>query len=679
MSSTTNRIPADLKISGYGIFGNRELKRMVQMLETGKEPLYFDPSFVEDAVVILFSRLARDGYLNPLITTKLLRDDGQELTLRWTEPLQHAIPRPARFKRVTVRIHHRTLFYFDRLTFHGLETISREDARHFFIETDAPLVLKRNKVFSPNRLHAGLNNLSEALERQGYESASVTETNLTITTNTGAVSVDIIVNQGPKSLVRVIRTDVIPADTNSPVRSTVILTNSVFSQNWLQDWVQANRRRHYSRGYADTSVEVEQERRIPEDGLIHIDLLTKVRPGTQVRIGDIRFEGNKETHESLLRRKVRIAQGDLLDPAKAEQGRYRLARLGAFDSVELGYEPVDEDTRDVIYQVREGKQLEFSLLAGYGSYEQLRGGFDLEQYNLWGRAHRSHLRAIQSFKASSANYLYTIPQVAGDDTDFFLHANGLRREELEFTREEFGGGAGARRFFPGLGSDLALRYNYQVLNAADLEVSEVDGLASANVGSFVIDLKHDARDNPLVPRSGYKIFSSLELASAVLAGDVDYQRFETTASYHRGVGNGRWVHLGFSHGFITTENGPAIDLPFNRRFFPGGENSIRGYQFGEAAPRNEEGKLVGAETFMLGNVEFEQSITRALSFVLFVDALGAARRLDDYPFDETLYSAGGGLRWKTIIGPARLEYGYNLNPRNEDPTGTLHFSIGFPF
>jgi outer membrane translocation and assembly module TamA len=40
---------------------------------------------------------------------------------------------------------------------------------------------------------------------------------------------------------------------------------------------------------------------------------------------------------------------------------------------------------------------------------------------------------------------------------------------------------------------------------------------------------------------------------------------------------------------------------------------------------------------------------------------------------------GGGLRWRTIIGPVRLEYGYNLNPRPKDPTGTLQVSLGFPF
>jgi outer membrane translocation and assembly module TamA len=121
------------------------------------------------------------------------------------------------------------------------------------------------------------------------------------------------------------------------------------------------------------------------------------------------------------------------------------------------------------------------------------------------------------------------------------------------------------------------------------------------------------------------------------------------------------------------------DLPFNRRFFPGGENSIRGYQEGEASPQDAQGKEVGAECFVLGNVEFEQALTRSFSFVAFVDALGYAREVEHYPASTALVSVGGGIRWKTIVGPVRLEYGHNLNPREGDPSGTLHFSLGFPF
>jgi outer membrane protein assembly factor BamA len=54
-------------------------------------------------------------------------------------------------------------------------------------------------------------------------------------------------------------------------------------------------------------------------------------------------------------------------------------------------------------------------------------------------------------------------------------------------------------------------------------------------------------------------------------------------------------------------------------------------------------------------------------------------RLSTETGGEWLYSAGLGVRYQTLIGPVRLEYGHNLNPRPLDPRGTLHLSVGFPF
>jgi outer membrane protein assembly factor BamA len=283
-------------------------------------------------------------------------------------------------------------------------------------------------------------------------------------------------------------------------------------------------------------------------------------------------------------------------------------------------------------------------------------------------------------KSSSADYLYTMPRVLGTEASLFFNASGLRREEIDFVRQEAGGGVGVQRFFTSIASDVGLRYNYEYLNAAETTVlQEEEGLQTARVASFVLDIKHDQRDNPLIPRKGYKVFSNMEFASASLGGEVDYQRLETGASFHFQIGRGRYLHLGARHGAGLTLNGEREELPFNKRFFPGGENSVRGYQQGEAGPRNEEGRLIGAATFLQGNIELEQMLTPSWSLVVFLDGVGFARNIEDYPFDQELFSVGGGIRWKTIIGPARLEYGYNLNPREQDPSGTLHFSIGFPF
>ncbi|MCZ7638568.1 MAG: BamA/TamA family outer membrane protein [Verrucomicrobia bacterium] len=125
--------------------------------------------------------------------------------------------------------------------------------------------------------------------------------------------------------------------------------------------------------------------------------------------------------------------------------------------------------------------------------------------------------------------------------------------------------------------------------------------------------------------------------------------------------------------------GSADGVPFNKRFFPGGANSVRGYQQGEASPVDAHGNQLGAESALIGNVELEKALTRSWSVVAFLDTVGNAQDMADYPVDEVLSSAGAGLRWNTPVGPVRLEYGHNLNRRPTDPSGTLHLSIGFPF
>jgi outer membrane protein assembly factor BamA len=329
--------------------------------------------------------------------------------------------------------------------------------------------------------------------------------------------------------------------------------------------------------------------------------------------------------------------------------------------------------------LKEGREVDVSMLFGFGSYELLRLGFEVNQYNIFGRAHHARFRIAQSFKSSSADYLYTMPELIGEDVDVFFNAFGLRREEVSFTREEYGGSVGAKRFLKAISSDFGIRYNYQILNATETDVAEQVGVTEATVGSFVFDLKRDKRDNPLYPRDGYKLYGSLEVASEVLAGDVNFERMEIGAAFHQPIRRTSWLHLGINHGAVFTQGDPLNQLPFNKRFFPGGENSVRGFQQGEAAPRNADGDVIGAETYLSANVELEQALTEKWSVVAFSDSIGFAKEIGNYPFDETLFSVGVGVRWKTVIGPVRLEYGHNLNPRKDDPIGTLHFSIGFPF
>jgi outer membrane protein assembly complex protein YaeT len=572
------------------------------------------------------------------------------------------------------------LFHFRDLEISGLSAIPDKKARGYFIETGGLFTLKQNRIYSPDRLKRSVANLTGELNRLGFQDASVFATNFGLDPKTGGLNVRIEVREGSRHVVRSVREEVFYGTNTVAAETRTNYPAEPYSKIWEQDLAQSIRTNFYRHGYPDTAVNVQTLGRVSETNEVKVDIQAIVNTGNRIRVGDVGFAGNRRTKDAVLERRLPLDEGDWLDRVKAEQGRYRLSRLGIFDSVELRYEPADGPTRNITYQLDEGKQIDVSLLFGYGSYELLRAGVQLDQYNVFGRAHHQRLKLVQSFKASSADYIYTMPEVFGENMDAFLEASGLRREEVSFTRLEYGGGAGLRKYFPASHTDVSTRYNYQILHAQDVDEGlEGSGLKNSRAAAIITDLNHDRRDNPLYPRRGYKGYLNLELASDYLGGDVNYQRFDLSGSWHLAIGDAQWLHFGLSHGLVATVGSTSDDLPFNRRFFPGGENSVRGFQEGEAAPRNSRGKIVGAETYLLGNVEFEQGLTPKWSIVVFGDGVGFARQLQDYPMAETLFSIGAGLRWKTFIGPVRVEYGYNVNPRPRDPVGTLHFSLGFPF
>jgi outer membrane translocation and assembly module TamA len=223
-------------------------------------------------------------------------------------------------------------------------------------------------------------------------------------------------------------------------------------------------------------------------------------------------------------------------------------------------------------------------------------------------------------------------------------------------------------------------YTLQVLRNKDNELAtQATDQEQLNVASVNFALTGDHRDNPLRPRRGWRWVAQVEVAARSLGGEAQYQRLELGVAYHAPWGDGRWIHLGASHGLITTLGTTDANLPVNKRFYPGGDNSIRGYQEGGAAPRGADGLFVGAKSYLLLNLELEQALTPNWSVVPFVDALGTAAQLSSYPLTERLYTVGLGVRYQTLIGPIRLEYGHNLNPRPGDPQGTWQISIGYPF
>lgn len=680
-TETPTNEPARVKISGFGFLGNREVVRLLRNFQPdGKIPAVIDRTFVEDATLILLSRAHDEGYLSATLSGDFTMTDGAQSHLAWTNAMEALLPRDFTAREAHFRLQSGVRFYYQSLEFDGVKLFSKREVSSYLISGEMLLQLRGNRVFSPAALRGSLAALREAYARAGYQEAVVSTNQVTLNESTGAVTVEVAVQEGLQTIVRSVIVQVHGGD-EAPEAQLTLNPGKPYSRLWRQELAQKLQAEQNVKGFPDATVEFAPLRRETNATRIQLDLSASVTTGPFVRVGDLITKGNRRTKTSVLNSRIKLEQGEPLNRVEAEKSRQSLARLGVFDTVRLRYEAVDDSTRNVIYEVEEGKPISLSVLAGYGSYELLRGGLEFENRNLFGLAHDLRLRAVQSFKASKGDLFYTVPEVFGENVNLFAQGSGLRREEVSFTREEYGGSVGIQKRLVPIKTDFTLRYVYEFLNALDLGSTSTNqtGVQEAKAASFVIELQRDRLDNPLLPRRGLKLFSKLEFASASLGGNVDYQRLLLGASYHMDLNGGRLLHLGVTHGASFTMGGTTDQLPFNKRFFPGGENSVRGYQEGEASPRDANGNQLGAETYTQANIEFEQLVTKTWSVVTFFDAVGFAQKRADYPWDEGLYSVGGGLCWRSLIGPVRLEYGHNLNPRSHDPAGTLHFSIGFPF
>lgn len=671
---------AELQVKGLGWLDNRAAEQKLKLLLGRGEENALDAHTLEDAALILVSELNGEGYLEPVLTVEATLAGGEMVRHVLDARLEPSLPRSLIATAATLHLAKGRRSTLEEVTFTGLLALPEKEARAYFVGENTLIPLASARIYSPGRLQSSAGNLEEALRQLGYAEAEVIPEEVQTDPAGRGVCARIEVNEGRRWLVSALQF-AIADGSEAPVHLAGPRTEKPWNSFWRQDTATAIRAWYYARGHPDVQIKLVAQTAPAADGTHAVTVTAEVVPGPEVHVGQVRFNGNTHTRDATLRRLVRTRPGALLDPIRFNDSQARISRLGVFRTVDLRYEPEDADTRNVVYDLVEGRRQEVSLLAGYGSYEQFRGGVEWRHYNLFGRAHTDSLKLVQSMKSSSADYTYTVPALFGTFTDGSARLFGWRREEFSFVNEEYGANLSVLWPLRRLGLVLTTGYTFKHQRVADSELgSSATDLPQVDIASLDLAAVRERRDNALRPRKGYKLNAQAELANRVLGGEVDYQKIVFGASYHTPWGKGRWVHLGFSQGTVLTLGSPDdTALPVSARFYPGGDGSIRGYQKGEAAPRNLDGLFVGAKSYAQLNVELEQALTSKWSVVAFADALGTAVSLRDYPFSEELYSVGLGVRYQTIIGPVRLEYGHNLNPRPLDPAGTLLLSIGYPF
>lgn len=670
---------SNIDVEGMGFLQNRALKSRLAFLQSldAEAPASLDAALLEDSAFLLIEQLKRDGYLQPTIKAELVEGDA-ERTITWTSPYTIQLDADAAADEVVFQVDPGVMAQYESVEIDGITAITADELQRYFMPGGALLQTRRSKVYTPENLDRRAGRVLQSLEAMGYPQAELVEGEVDIDPVSGAAQVSLRFDQGARHYVGAVT--LIRRKDGAETREKIDLeADTILTREWEQTLRSEYRNEAFSVGYPDVRIAFQRdELSSGSDGRRVFDIRILADWGAPVTLGSVRFKGDEVTRRATLRRQLDLDTGEPLNRLEVEESRRKMMGLGIYKRVDLTFEPPTGEVRDVVYSLEPGLRKELKLLAGWGSYEQLRAGFNWEHRNPFGRAHRYEIEAKQSLKSTRAELGYSIPQIFGTDVLLYSNAEYSYREEIAYERTTQGVSFGTSYSTAG-GLRLAAEYGYFQEDADRDDELSFESEENATVASLSFSVSYDQRDDFLVPGSGWNVFSEFEIANRWLGGSVNFQKLELGGSYHLPVSESTLLHFGLRAGTILTDGESEKNIPFNDRFFHGGENSVRGYQQGEASPLDDGGDPVGAETYALFNFEMEQRVYSKFSLVLFSDTVLNARDGSFGGDGQTLTSLGLGLRYQTVVGPVRLEYGHNLNPRESDPDGTLHLSVGFPF
>jgi outer membrane protein insertion porin family len=413
-----------------------------------------------------------------------------------------------------------------------------------------------------------------------------------------------------------------------------------------------------------------------------VDLAFALEQGRSQRLGAVAVTGNRLTARRVILRELPLAPGDPIDPDALARGKNALYDLGLFREVRylLPEAVAPEAPQDLIVAVRERPTGYVGFGVGYASDERFRGFVEAGEQSLFGTDRSLRWKTKLSEIGYRHDLFYQEPWLLDypvqGQVDLYLES----REETGYKIQRQGLALGVKREFTQR-LRLNLRYRYEFVDYSNVVpdlTAKLGPLESFKIGSVGLALEYDHRDNPIAPRRGSYNLASVEVARPTFGGTASFTKYQLESSWYLPLGAHAEIALGLRGGFTEFLLGSG-DLPLSERFFLGGDRSVRGYGEKSIGPKDGSGTPLGGNVFAQGTIEARFSLIGKLRSVLFFDAGELWADQAGLPASGLKTSVGTGLRYETLVGPIRLDWGYKLKREPGESASRWHLTIGYPF
>jgi outer membrane protein insertion porin family len=510
----------------------------------------------------------------------------------------------------------------------------------------------------------------------GYLKVSIGEPKLEFSADKQWMTIIISISEGPQFRVRSVKiSDMKDKKEEQEVKQLIKLkSGEIFSKKKVRKDVEAISSYYSDRGYALASVELDI---VPNEETQDVEVVYNIKRGNKFTIGRINISGNVKTVDKVIRREIRVDEGDEYSASKIHKSKKRLEDLQYFETVDINQKPdPDKKTVELDVSVKEKPTGFFTIGGGYSSVDKLIGMIDLTQTNLFGRGYSLTLRGELGGESSYYTIAFRDPWFLDKPILFGFNLFRQKREYANYSRDSTGASV---TFGKRYGDDWFFSVTYEIEKSNVTDVPDqadpilLDMKGKLLTSSVTFQIINDTRDSFIDPRSGKR--HSLFLTLAGLGGDTGFWKSMVDLSWYIPIFEVSTLHLRGRVGLSDTLFGKKY--PLYERFYVGGLNTVRGLGYGEAGPKDSRNLPIGAKNALIANIEYLFPIVSELKLkgLVFFDSGKGYNEIKKFGSDIK-YSTGFGFRWFSPMGPIKIDYGINLNRKKGESKSKIEFGFG---
>jgi outer membrane protein insertion porin family len=642
----------DVTFSGHRFVDAEEVEKHI----TIKKGETFDPSRLQATVTGLQQFYRQEGYYFAHVQPEITPVTGNQVDvhLRITEG-----------KKIRIR---RIRFLGNR-HFTDRELRGELQLKEFVL----PVLSSTTSLYKPETLRLDLQLLENFYQNHGFINVRLGEPEVEINREAGSIVITVpIAEEGDQFKIGRITVQGDEVFTEEELRNRIRLsTGEIYSREDIRNTIQSLTEAYTDKGYAfadvTPTVSVDQQTRL-------VNLAFAARPGPRVYIGRIDIVGNQRTRDWVIRRELRINEGELFSGSLLRRSRQRLNNLRYFEEVKIDTKRrVEEGLMDLEVDVSEQSTGQFTAGLGFSSIETVAFTASVTERNLFGRG-QSVTAALRVGSISQDFVIgFEEPWLFGRPISFGLQIFRRATDFGTFEAQRTGFQVSLGRAF-GEYTHASITYRFEILDISNIEPGAAEFFAdqegTSTTSSIIPRLIRDTRDNRFDPTRGS--LNSIEFEFAGLGGSNQFYKIVANSTWHFPLPFGL---TGFVRARMGVANGYAgKGLPPSERFFLGGVTTVRGFDFRELGPKDRDGNPLGGKSFVQFNLEVGYTIARLLRLVAFFDAGNVYT--SQFDLGTVRPSAGFGIRLVTPVGPIRLDYGFKLDRRSGETIGELGFLLG---